>query len=65
LKDLFIICNVIKKENAYLWRTSLYLAASASAEFIADIGLAPLEAVKVRIQTKPGKKLKEAPSYRP
>jgi solute carrier family 25 phosphate transporter 3 len=30
------------------------LAASASAEFFADIGLAPLEAVKVRSQTKPG-----------
>ena len=42
------------QENAYLWRTTLYLAASASAEFFADIGLAPLEAVKVRIQTKPG-----------
>jgi solute carrier family 25 phosphate transporter 3 len=37
-----------------LWRTSLYLAASASAEFFADIGLAPFEAVKVRIQTQPG-----------
>jgi solute carrier family 25 phosphate transporter 3 len=37
-----------------LWRTSLYLAASASAEFFADIGLAPLEAVKVKIQTTPG-----------
>ena len=44
----------MQKENAFLWRTSLYLAASASAEFFADIGLAPLEAVKVRIQTKPG-----------
>ncbi|KAI4802876.1 hypothetical protein KUCAC02_006446 [Chaenocephalus aceratus] len=41
-------------ENTYLWRTSLYLAASASAEFFADIALAPMEAVKVRIQTKPG-----------
>lgn len=37
-----------------MWRTSLYLAASASAEFFADIGLAPLEAVKVRMQTNPG-----------
>ncbi|KAG8005834.1 Phosphate carrier protein [Nibea albiflora] len=41
-------------ENTYLWRTSLYLAASASAEFFADIALAPMEAVKVRIQTQPG-----------
>jgi len=46
--------NMLGEENAYLYRTGLYLAASASAEFFADIGLAPLEAVKVRIQTKPG-----------
>lgn len=46
--------NMLGEENTYLWRTSLYLAASASAEFFADIGLAPFEAVKVRIQTKPG-----------
>lgn len=37
-----------------MWRTSLYLAASASAEFFADILLAPMEAAKVRIQTMPG-----------
>ncbi len=37
-----------------MYRTSLYLAASASAEFFADIALAPMEAVKVRIQTQPG-----------
>lgn len=41
-------------ESFYLWRTSLYLAASASAEFFADIALAPMEACKVRIQTQPG-----------
>merc|ERR1711946_82669 len=35
-------------------RTALYLAASASAEFFADIALSPMEAVKVRIQTQPG-----------
>lgn len=46
--------DMIGEENSYLWRTSLYLAASASAEFFADIGLAPFEAVKVRMQTKPG-----------
>merc|ERR1712184_35883 len=33
---------------------SLYLAASASAEFFADMFLAPFEAMKVRIQTMPG-----------
>jgi hypothetical protein len=39
---------------AYTYRTSLYLAASASAEFFADIMLAPMEATKIRIQTMPG-----------
>lgn len=46
--------NMMGEENCYLYRTSLYLAASASAEFFADIALAPMEAVKVRIQTSPG-----------
>ncbi|CAG0897761.1 unnamed protein product [Darwinula stevensoni] len=46
--------NMLGEENAFLWRTSLYLAASASAEFFADIALAPMEACKVRIQTQPG-----------
>lgn len=49
-----VYANLIGEENTYLWRTTLYLAASASAEFFADIGLAPFEAVKVRIQTQPG-----------
>jgi len=46
--------GMLGEENAYLWRTSLYLAASASAEFFADIALSPMEACKVRIQTMPG-----------
>jgi len=46
--------DMLGEENAYLYRTSLYLAASASAEFFADIALAPMEACKVRIQTQPG-----------
>jgi len=46
--------NMIGEELAYQWRTSLYLAASASAELIADVMLAPMEATKVRIQTSPG-----------
>jgi len=46
--------DMMGEENAFLWRTSLYLAASASAEFFADIALAPMEACKVRIQTQPG-----------
>merc|ERR1711971_722887 len=41
------------EENAYLYMTGLYLAASASAEFLADIALSPMEACKVRIQTSP------------
>ena len=39
--------NAMGEENAFLYRTTLYLAASASAEFFADIALAPMEAVKV------------------
>eukprot|EP00118_Oscarella_pearsei_P028818 m.3015 g.3015 ORF g.3015 m.3015 type:complete len:349 (+) comp9007_c0_seq1:74-1120(+) len=49
-----VYSDLLGEENTYLWRTSLYLAASASAEFFADIALAPMEAVKVRIQTQPG-----------
>jgi len=39
------------EENAVKYKTGIYLAGSASAEFLADIGLCPLEAVKVRMQT--------------
>lgn len=46
--------NLLGEENAYLYRTWLYLAASASAEFFADIALSPFEAAKVKIQTSPG-----------
>ncbi|XP_061486619.1 solute carrier family 25 member 3-like [Rhineura floridana] len=46
--------DLLGPEQAYLWRTSVYLAASASAEFFADIALAPMEAVKVRLQTQHG-----------
>jgi len=46
-----IYAGMMGEENAYLYRTSLYLIASASAEFFADIALCPMEAVKVRIQT--------------
>lgn len=46
--------NMLGEEKTYQYRTSLYLAASASAEFFADIALAPMEAIKVRIQTKEG-----------
>ena len=46
--------NAMGEENAYLCRTYLYLVASASAEFFADMFLSPFEAMKVRIQTMPG-----------
>merc|ERR1711937_669084 len=46
--------DAMGEENAYLYRTQLYLIASASAEFFADIFLSPFEAMKVRIQTMPG-----------
>jgi solute carrier family 25 phosphate transporter 3 len=39
--------DLLGEENAYVWRTTLYLAASASAEFFADIALSPMEAAKV------------------
>ncbi|KAI0137079.1 mitochondrial carrier domain-containing protein [Xylariales sp. AK1849] len=43
--------DVAGPENAAKYKTGLYLAASASAEFLADIVLCPLESVKVRMQT--------------
>lgn len=46
--------NLAGEENAYLFRTYIYLLASASAEFFADIALCPFEAAKVKIQTTPG-----------
>jgi len=49
-----VYSDMLGEELSYTWRTSLYLAASASAEFFADIMLAPMEATKVRIQTSPG-----------
>ena len=41
--------GLMGEENAFLYRTSLYLVASASAEFFADIALSPMEACKVRM----------------
>ncbi|KAL9006177.1 MAG: hypothetical protein Q9188_001056 [Gyalolechia gomerana] len=39
------------EEAAYRYKTGFHLAASASAELIADVALCPFEAVKVRMQT--------------
>jgi len=49
-----IYSGFLGEEKTFLYRTSLYLAASASAEFFADIALAPMEACKVRMQTSEG-----------
>jgi len=43
--------TIVGEENAAKYKTSIFLTASASAEFIADVGLCPFEAVKVRMQT--------------
>lgn len=43
--------DIVGPEAAAKNKTAVYLAASASAEFIADIALCPFEAVKVRMQT--------------
>ena len=50
LKNFYSV--VLGEQNAYLYRTLVYLLASASAEFLADVALAPWEAIKVRIQTQ-------------
>jgi len=43
--------DLVGEETAHKYRTTLYLAASASAELIADVFLCPWEAIKVRMQT--------------
>ena len=40
-------------ERTYQYRTEVYLAAAATAEFLADIALSPLEACKVSSEVKP------------
>lgn len=49
-----LYADMLGEESAYIYRTGLYLAASASAEFFADMALSPFEAAKVKIQTTPG-----------
>jgi len=50
-KDLY--SNIAGKDNYYAYRDLIYLSASASAEFIADVALCPMEMVKVKVQTSP------------
>uniref|UniRef100_K4ACY5 Uncharacterized protein n=1 Tax=Setaria italica TaxID=4555 RepID=K4ACY5_SETIT len=46
--------DIAGPDNAERLKTLIYLAASASAEVIADVALCPMEAVKIRVQTQPG-----------
>jgi solute carrier family 25 phosphate transporter 3 len=50
-KDLY--SNAAGEQNAYKYRDWIYLSASASAEFFADMALCPMEMVKVKVQTSP------------
>ncbi len=43
--------KAVGPDLAHNYRTTLYLAASATAEFLADIALCPFEAIKVKTQT--------------
>jgi len=43
--------SFVTPEQAYKYRDLLYLSASASGEFFADIGLSAFETIKVRMQT--------------
>ena len=50
-KDVY--SNMAGEEKAFEYRGMIYLAGSASAEFIADIALCPMEMIKVKVQTAP------------
>ncbi|SPO03530.1 probable mitochondrial phosphate carrier protein [Cephalotrichum gorgonifer] len=45
--------NLLGYETASKYRTGVYLASAASAEFIADIALCPLEATRIRLVSEP------------
>lgn len=45
--------NLLGYENASNYRTGVYLASSACAEFFADIALCPLEATRIRLVSEP------------
>jgi solute carrier family 25 phosphate transporter 3 len=44
----------VGEKNAKEYKTLLYISASASAEFFADILLCPMETVKLKVQTQQG-----------
>ncbi|TDZ31685.1 Mitochondrial phosphate carrier protein [Colletotrichum spinosum] len=45
--------NTVGYESASNYRTAVYLASSAAAEFFADIALCPLEATRIRLVSEP------------
>lgn len=45
--------NLLGYENASNYRTGVYLASAAAAEFFADIALCPLEATRIRLVSEP------------
>lgn len=45
--------NQLGYESASQYRTPVYLASSAAAEFFADIALCPLEATRIRLVSQP------------
>lgn len=47
----YVYSGLAGQELASSYKTPLYLSASASAEFFADIMLCPMEALKVKLQT--------------
>jgi len=50
-KDVY--SNAVGEKAAKEYKGLIWLGASASAEFIADIALCPMEMVKVKVQTSP------------
>jgi len=46
--------NMLGKERAKKWNKGVYMLASASAEFFADILLCPFETTKIKVQTEQG-----------
>jgi len=51
-KDFYF--NLAGEETSYKYKGLIWLSASASAEFFADIALCPMEMVKVKMQTTAG-----------
>lgn len=45
--------NFLGYETASKYRTGVYLASSAAAEFFADVALCPLEATRIRLVSQP------------